>query len=70
MYFDYPLEQGLRRYFCPDLDRNVGYFDYPLEQGLRQTINTAAQRAIMMYFDYPLEQGLRQKTFADSSCLD
>ena len=35
MYFDYPLEQGLRRdYLNLDFDCVV-YFDYPLEQGLR-----------------------------------
>ena len=36
MYFDYPLEQGLRRIgntFNIALYRE--YFDYPLEQGLR-----------------------------------
>ena len=37
MYFDYPLEQGLRQYSyrltCPEY---LTYFDYPLEQGLRR----------------------------------
>ena len=35
MYFDYPLEQGLRRRQpLPQLPEDK-YFDYPLEQGLR-----------------------------------
>ncbi len=35
MYFDYPLEQGLRREFViVNLPEEL-YFDYPLEQGLR-----------------------------------
>ena len=36
MYFDYPLEQGLRQEFCNLLSRQIKYFDYPLEQGLRR----------------------------------
>ena len=60
MYFDYPLEQGLRLYgpFAQATAYRL-YFDYPLEQGLRHayecngTLNP-------WYFDYPLEQGLRR----------
>ena len=37
LYFDYPLEQGLRhsRSFVVDSYASE-YFDYPLEQGLRR----------------------------------
>ena len=37
LYFDYPLEQGLRP--LPPSATNgfsMSYFDYPLEQGLRR----------------------------------
>ena len=36
LYFDYPLEQGLRRVLPVSNLFNSSYFDYPLEQGLRQ----------------------------------
>ena len=35
MYFDYPLEQGLRHKCSHLCKRFEKYFDYPLEQGLR-----------------------------------
>ena len=35
MYFDYPLEQGLRLEFAKFFIIKKLYFDYPLEQGLR-----------------------------------
>ena len=34
-YFDYPLEQGLRRQQSAEPLNGSVYFDYPLEQGLR-----------------------------------
>ena len=37
LYFDYPLEQGLRQTIQLLLGQRLGYFDYPLEQGLRHT---------------------------------
>ena len=37
LYFDYPLEQGLRQmFFGARYSTEYKYFDYPLEQGLRQ----------------------------------
>ena len=36
MYFDYPLEQGLRQTSRMKTSPLLMYFDYPLEQGLRQ----------------------------------
>ena len=36
MYFDYPLEQGLRHLTVTQDSAERQYFDYPLEQGLRQ----------------------------------
>ena len=38
MYFDYPLEQGLRLFSAGSCTEYNKYFDYPLEQGLRQKI--------------------------------
>ena len=35
MYFDYPLEQGLRPGTVTTGASALVYFDYPLEQGLR-----------------------------------
>ena len=35
MYFDYPLEQGLRHRTMTNNSFIRLYFDYPLEQGLR-----------------------------------
>ena len=35
VYFDYPLEQGLRPHIVSYHVRYDLYFDYPLEQGLR-----------------------------------
>ena len=41
MYFDYPLEQGLRQSARKAILRlSFWYFDYPLEQGLRQDNNS------------------------------
>ena len=40
-YFDYPLEQGLRRSAAWLTLRTVRYFDYPLEQGLRRFVNNS-----------------------------
>ena len=37
-YFDYPLEQGLRRIQLLSSMSPTSYFDYPLEQGLRPEI--------------------------------
>ena len=39
MYFDYPLEQGLRQNNAKIPDTPAMYFDYPLEQGLRHTVS-------------------------------
>ena len=60
MYFDYPLEQGLRLRKISRRSRFFMYlyFDYPLEQGLRPLVSTLSQNS-GLYFDYPLEQGLR-----------
>ena len=58
LYFDYPLEQGLRRRFVVLAPRSREYFDYPLEQGLRH-MRPQVLRPEGKYFDYPLEQGLR-----------
>ena len=42
MYFDYPLEQGLRLTLASTESLAKKYFDYPLEQGLRlHTISVA-----------------------------
>ena len=38
LYFDYPLEQGLRHQQTLLLFRGEEYFDYPLEQGLRRMV--------------------------------
>ena len=57
MYFDYPLEQGLRLVVARVNEQFFWYFDYPLEQGLRRIIGTLG--VDNLYFDYPLEQGLR-----------
>ena len=59
MYFDYPLEQGLRRYVQTNESSQNKYFDYPLEQGLRLKRRFSVKKAVRVYFDYPLEQGLR-----------
>ena len=59
MYFDYPLEQGLRRTKIINPASAELYFDYPLEQGLRQKIYVEFNTIFTVYFDYPLEQGLR-----------
>ena len=59
MYFDYPLEQGLRQCSVFALLSSVLYFDYPLEQGLRHAPGPILNPS-WVYFDYPLEQGLRQ----------
>ena len=60
MYFDYPLEQGLRRNLLFEDCIYSLYFDYPLEQGLRQEYLLHKLYPRPQYFDYPLEQGLRQ----------
>ena len=39
LYFDYPLEQGLRRALTVGVPSWHLYFDYPLEQGLRHECN-------------------------------
>ena len=57
-YFDYPLEQGLRRIAHDNRIIHGMYFDYPLEQGLRQ-FYFYRNGPVNRYFDYPLEQGLR-----------
>ena len=45
MYFDYPLEQGLRlSAVSPASVIAEKYFDYPLEQGLRQEIAVGSNR--------------------------
>ena len=59
MYFDYPLEQGLRHPYLFAMHGEFKYFDYPLEQGLRLHIDVSRFR--ILYFDYPLEQGLRHQ---------
>ena len=59
MYFDYPLEQGLRQQLGINQSAIVAvYFDYPLEQGLRRKCRQGWLPRYK-YFDYPLEQGLR-----------
>ena len=60
-YFDYPLEQGLRRPYFRVVIAFHPYFDYPLEQGLRHLISGMSGH-YHVYFDYPLEQGLRRLT--------
>ena len=60
VYFDYPLEQGLRLVQWNIGQSTTKYFDYPLEQGLRRQ-QFACLFCIEAYFDYPLEQGLRHK---------
>ena len=60
MYFDYPLEQGLRQKFLLNPEELILYFDYPLEQGLRHQHAKQKHSIFVKYFDYPLEQGLRQ----------
>ena len=60
MYFDYPLEQGLRHSLIRFLNNFLTlYFDYPLEQGLRRLLPALTSIRACEYFDYPLEQGLR-----------
>ena len=39
MYYDYPLEQGLRQCSCGTSRQILAYYDYPLEQGLRLSEN-------------------------------
>ena len=47
MYFDYPLEQGLRRIISTQEHYHVAmYFDYPLEQGLRQLASSPKKQEI------------------------
>ena len=65
LYFDYPLEQGLRPRYDIHAFASRVYFDYPLEQGLRQAISLPVL-ALLQYFDYPLEQGLRQISFSSA----
>ena len=59
MYFDYPLEQGLRQSLNFCFVVFILYFDYPLEQGLRPPVAVIIEIS-KTYFDYPLEQGLRR----------
>ena len=60
MYFDYPLEQGLRQ-FCGFIKAILFYVFW---LSIRTRIKTFALLQILSfrnrYFDYPLEQGLRQ----------
>ena len=64
MYYDYPLEQGLRLFqIAAVVAVIVKYYDYPLEQGLRRGYSLPASGRIVEYYDYPLEQGLRQLNF-------
>ena len=61
LYFDYPLEQGLRPLRHSQRQSvNSVYFDYPLEQGLRLS-HALLKMFPSVYFDYPLEQGLRRE---------
>ena len=39
VYFDYPLEQGLRLRKVKAKTATKEYFDYPLEQGLRLLVS-------------------------------
>ena len=64
MYFDYPLEQGLRQNGYRPAITCGKYFDYPLEQGLRRD-RGGIHCGKLLYFDYPLEQGLRRISFLD-----
>ena len=66
MYFDYPLEQGLRRRMRYPASPISWYFDYPLEQGLRQPLGCLCVCSQRLYFDYPLEQGLRLRASASN----
>ena len=59
LYFDYPLEQGLRPVKDECNNGKHRYFDYPLEQGLRRNAIHFDKSSNALYFDYPLEQGLR-----------
>ena len=69
MYFDYPLEQGLRQPRENEAYTHYKYFDYPLEQGLRQSRMFNTQFLSQMYFDYPLEQGLRPQPYCSGSSI-
>ena len=57
-YYDYPLEQGLRRSPPERTPPHLVYYDYPLEQGLRHCGGSYRPFGFL-YYDYPLEQGLR-----------
>ena len=47
VYFDYPLEQGLRLKQGSSVRAEVVYFDYPLEQGLRH--HSAQQKLYYLF---------------------
>ena len=68
MYFDYPLEQGLRQEIFEDFIILIFVFWLSIRTRIKTSHHGGRAPARHTYFDYPLEQGLRLFITAASKC--